>query len=548
MARMLPERLPEGLASDAEYDLFAAFANELDERYTVLAGVKWLTTGRRQAFEGEADFVIAHPERGLLVMEAKGGQISIDGATGQWSSVDRHGTRHTIKDPAEQAQRNCHSLRAKLEEAPASAQFRWEVGYAVALPDVRLRSTALGPGLPAQVVLDSDAYGNMQASIERIFAHTLGERQAPIGSAGIQALIDVLRPSWELQVALRAELRKERERFHTLTEQQSFVLDFLAGHRRALIDGCAGSGKTFLAVEKARRLASEGFDTLLTCFNKHLADWMRASIDPLPANLRVQNFHALAHELILKAGGTYTVPSGDRTRFFKEDVPTALFDLLGAFTTRFDAVIVDEGQDFEDEWWMPLLALLRSEETGICYIFYDSQQSIYTSGPTLPLDTQPHFLSRNLRNTQSIHRAFAAHYGDRQVECSGPEGRHPLHLNVADPGDALRKQLHRLVVEEGVPTEDIVVLTAASQARSRWKDHQRLGNLTLRWTLTPGHGEIAVSTIHSFKGLERPVAIVTELEKRSHPQHREQLELVAFSRASSELITISEAATPVPQA
>ena len=61
MARMYPERLPEGLASDAEYDLFTTFEQELDEHFTVFAGVKWLMKGRqRGAFQGEADFIIAH--------------------------------------------------------------------------------------------------------------------------------------------------------------------------------------------------------------------------------------------------------------------------------------------------------------------------------------------------------------------------------------------------------------------------------------------------------------------------------------------------------
>jgi hypothetical protein len=544
MARMFPERLPDGLASTAEYDLFAAFARELDDQFTVLAGVKWLTHHRRGSSEGEADFIVAHQQRGLLVVEAKGGRIRVDGRTGTWYSVDQHDNEHPIKNPIEQAQRNHYALLAKLRETPASAPFPWAVGHAIALPDARVRHTPLGPDVPPQIVLDSDAFGQMQAAVERLFAHALGERQTAFGSDGMQALLDVLRPSWEIQVALRAQLRSERERFHTLTEQQFFLLDFLAGHRRALIDGCAGSGKTFLAVEKARRLAREGFATLLTCFNKNLADWMREALHPLPPNLRVQHFHALAHDLIVAAGGQYHVPAeAERSRFFKHDVPELLFDLLGALQTRFDAIIVDEGQDFEEEWWMPLLALLRSEDDGICYIFYDGEQTIYTTGPALPFDSQPHFLSRNLRNTRAIHQEIAPHYAGRRVECIGPDGRKPLHLTVVDPTDTLRKQLHRLIVEEHIPAEDIVVLTAASQRRSRWQDGQRLGNLTLRWTLTPGHGEVAVATIHGFKGLERPVVIVTELDQLIRPDHRSQLELVAYSRATSELITITQ--TPV---
>jgi hypothetical protein len=537
---MYPERLPEGLASDAEYDLFTALHQELDEHFTVFAGVKWLMKGRqRGAFQGEADFIIAHPDRGLLVLEVKGGDISRDGASGQWHSVDRNGVRHLISDPIEQARRNSFALEDKLTEATATSGFSYPITHAIALPNARLKHAALGLDAPYQIVLDQDDFGAMQQAVERVLTFMLGDRQARIESRAMSALTDVISPNWEIQVALKSQLREERERFRTLTEEQFFLLDMLAGHRRALIDGCAGSGKTFLAVEKARRLANEGFETLLTCFNRNLAAAIRESLDPLPPTLRVQHFHELAYEFVQRACIPNEGPGDDSDRYFKETLPTLLLDAVDQLPDRFDAIVVDEGQDFQSEWWVPLEALLRTPEC-IWYVFYDGQQTIYTDGMSFPFESDPHFLPINLRNTQSIHRLIEPYYAGRSVRCRGPEGRPPKVITTANAVDALRQELHRLVNEEGIPGDDIVILTGKSLRRSGLHEGLKLGNLSLTWDTQPGANQIRVATIHSFKGLERPVVIVSELDDSAGGSRHDHLRLVACSRASSELILIQE--------
>ncbi len=541
MARMYPERLPDGLTSDAEYDLFATFEQELDEHFTVFAGVKWLLKGKqRGAFQGEADFIIAHPERGLLILEVKGGDISRDGATGQWHSVDRHGTRHVISDPIDQARRNSFALQDKLAEAPTTSGLTYPIAHAIALPNARTRHAALGLDAPSQIILDQDDFGSMQQAVERVMAFMLGDRQVPIGSTAIRALTDVISPTWEIQVALKSQLREERERFTTLTNEQFFLLDMLASHRRALVDGCAGSGKTILAVEKARRLASEGFNTLLTCFNRNLAASIRDSLDSMPPTLRIQHFHELAFEFVERASIPNEGPGNDSNRYFKETLPTLLLDAVDTLSERFDAIVVDEGQDFQSEWWVPLESLLRSPDS-IWYVFYDGQQSIYTEGMSLPFESEPHFLPVNLRNTQAIHRLIEPYYAGRPVRCRGPEGRPPKILTTSSVETALRQELHRLVNHEGIPGDDIVVLTGRSQRRSGWHEGLKLGNLSLTWESQPGTNQIRVATIHSFKGLERPVVIVTELDSGSSGPREDHLRLVACSRASSELILIEPA-------
>ncbi|CAN5586761.1 hypothetical protein BH23CHL2_BH23CHL2_11200 [soil metagenome] len=183
---------------------------------------------------------------------------------------------------------------------------------------------------------------------------------------------------------------------------------------------------------------------------------------------------------------------------------------------------------------MSLLELLRDPEEGIFYVFYDDQQAIYNRDQAYPFDIEPFELTENLRNTRAIHQHIARFYDDR-VRSAGPEGRPPVIVQTDEPLAALGEQLHRLVGEGHVAVSNFVVLTPASEARSRWKTGQRAGRYTLTWQDPPPDGQVLVSTIHSFKGLESPVVILTEMD-RYPDDHR--LYLVACSRAKHELVVI----------
>lgn len=538
MARMFPERLPEQVESAAERRLYQALEAQLDPSYTIIFSAKWLKKRPYAggALPGEADFVIAHPERGVLVLEVKGGGIGRQSETDAWTSRDRHGRRREIRDPVEQAKNNFYDLRRKLSEAPTTAPYHYGGGYGVVFPDILLTGSPLGPDVPREIVIDANDMSELPRAVERLLRYWLRDGAQTPGRRGVQALVELLRPTWFVRTPLALSLRSEESAFNELTEEQFRLLDFLSGQNRALITGCAGSGKTFLAIEKARRLADEGFDTLLTCFNKGLASWMRESLAPLPPNLRVQHFHELAHDLARDAGLPYQAPEeGDLSAYFNETLPELLLEATERLELRFDAIVVDEGQDFREEWWVPLMGLLAAPDEGIFYIFYDERQCIYTDEPSPPFAAAPFALTLNLRNTQAIHAQIAHHY-DARVACKGPDCRPPTFVTTADVEGELDRQLRRLITDERIDVNDIIVLTAASERRSRWKQGRRIGGQSLSWTLPGGPRQVRVGTIHGFKGLERPVVILTEFD----PDQQPQLALVAYSRAKSELIVIQD--------
>ena len=126
MARMYPEKIPPGMKSDAERRLFEQFRDEFSDEFLVFSQVHWLARRRSGgATDGEADFVIAHPRYGALVIEVKGGGIRRDAQTGQWFSIDRESAEHEIKDPFDQARRSMYALRDKIREAECTRRHSY---------------------------------------------------------------------------------------------------------------------------------------------------------------------------------------------------------------------------------------------------------------------------------------------------------------------------------------------------------------------------------------------------------------------------------------
>ena len=559
MALMYPTSLPDDVASAAERRLFRLFQAQLPDDFVVLHSVEWLVRERRFDRDGEADFLIVHPDLGILVLEVKGGGVRVDDQSGTWSTVDRHGEEHVLKrSPFDQAKHNAYALRDKLEEMPATRPFEYRVEYGVALPDVTVGSDGIGAYGHREKIIDSTDLPALEAAVRRVMGPP-GE-VSPLPKAAVDAVVDAFKPVREIvRRGLNAETLEAEEQIIRLTEQQYRVLDGLRLNTRALISGCAGSGKTMLALEKARRLAREGSRVLFTCFNRALAEWIREQLRGEPpevsGNVEVHHYHSLAYRWCDRAGVQIPpVPDDGTQHHFSKVVPEKFLEAIERTEERFDAVIVDEGQDFKTDWFVTLLYLLRDEDRGVYYIFYDDNQRIYTQEAVFPFDGVRYSLSVNCRNTQRIHEAVIRYYrGALPPTVQGPEGR---EIELVDarggrPLNGLSRALHRLVTEERVPRNHIVVLTPNSEAKSALKEGARVGTVELTWKPNPGPNQVRVATIYSFKGLESPIVVVAELDRLAARGTYDAVLYVALSRARSHVVVVGElpepaADTPAP--
>jgi hypothetical protein len=512
---MYPNQCDSSTRSSAERRLYDAFRERLDDSYIVFHHVAWLSLDRRkQPRDGEADFVLVHPKRGILILEVKGGGIRRIPQANTWITIDAQGYEEVIRNPVEQAKDSKFTLLTQLR----TMLSRYiTIGHAVAFPDIIVTATHLGTDLPREIILDATNMVDIATWVEQTFAYWSGTaltEEGQPGTEGVQALISLLGKQWELRPALWGQFVAEDEQFVRLTEEQYSVLDGLNRHRRMVISGFAGSGKTMIAVEKAMRLARQGFRVLLVCYNRFLARDLQQRLQK-QERLSIHTFHELCATLVEQAGIRFQEEVMRAVNWYDQILPNALLEALDHLEMRFDAIIVDEGQDFLEGWWTPLQLLLQDPDQDVLYILYDDNQCIYGHPSTLPLHDPPYLLTVNCRTTKHIHEQILHFYqGTSTPIARGPDGV-PVEFQIYESKDHLQVELmtllQKLTTEDRIPPEAILVLTPYSRKKSWIKAEQLVGTVGLDWN--PGPGQVRLATIHAFKGLERSVVILVELER-----------------------------------
>ncbi|HQY30285.1 MAG TPA: NERD domain-containing protein [Thermomicrobiales bacterium] len=541
---MIPPELNEMATSRAERLLFRELKAQLSDPYIVLHSVRWFAKVGGQTRDGEADFVIVHPDRGLLVIEVKGGAITWDPDCDQWTSRDGAGIEHAIHDPFAQAERSMHLLVDKLIGSPETCGFTWPYARLVAFPENLVRNLELPIWADRELVIDSSSLSLLTGQIAQAITHP---GQPGPGPAGVKALLRLFRPPVAFAPnGLAADLSDERAELLRLTDNQLIVLDALRQQRQIKVQGVAGSGKTILAMEQARRLAAEGFAVLFTCFNKALARDVDKKLNPQhgdePAVVTVRHFHQLAEELVAEAH--LSPPAGTdlwSSVYFEEILPQLMIEAIEQLGPRFDAIVVDEGQDFTDIWWLALDALFRKPEERIWAIFYDDNQRLYQRSTDYPIAGPPMLLTRNCRCTRAIQIEAGTYCPESLTgQVQGPAGRPIEQVPIGSGGllGALGGVLERLVHQEGIGADRIVVLTPRSMKATACSDGTTAGGFRLRWE-DGRPSDIAVRSIHGFKGLERDIVILVECE-RAHVETRDALMYVALTRARHHVIVIGE--------
>jgi hypothetical protein len=535
--------------------VYDALKGQLGRDWVVFYHVAWLGRVRDDALprDGEADFVVGHPELGILVIEVKGGGIRYDGATGQWSSRDGDGIIHSIKDPFDQATTSKHVLKRKVESLPDADFGPLKFGHAVFFPDLSREQVAVAewPAVAeCEVILTRDALDQVATGLRQVFAYWGAPARGFAGRALLEELQRMLAPVTELPNPLRLQVQDQEQEILRLTEQQFSALHWLSYTYRARLFGCAGSGKTMLAVEKARRLAREGLRTLLTCRSGMIAAWLEELTAPQrmgTGRLDVCSFEQLCERLARAAGVPLTPaasgPAGDAARYhaYPEALERAV---LARPDLRYDAILVDEGQDFADLWWLALEKCLREREDGVFYVFHDDNQKVYTNAATVPGGLHPFPLTENVRNTRTIHRRLVPYYqGEKPSMPVGPAGR-AVETHACPDRATLRQTLgetlDRLILVEGIAPRDVVVLTPRPLDESDVPGIVSTRQLRVVAGAARGATEIPCFNVADFKGLERPVILVAELGPDLAADAARWIATcyVAFSRARSYLVIL----------
>ena len=426
---------------------------------------------------------------------------------------------------------------------------RFNLGYAVFVPGVGDGDRLRGPDAPREIIGDRRDLSRLDAWVGQAFDYWAGEADSGqrIGARGVDAIVALFARTVSTRPLLSARIADEDTARLSLTIRQAAILDVLRRQRRVMIAGGAGTGKTLIAREKAVRLASEGMRTLLLCYNRGLADHLREQCAGIEG-LDVATFHQVCHRWIrrvkakdgrdLLAEARADLPRADE---FDHHMPMALANAVDALGPHYDAIVVDEAQDFGDEYWLPIEMLLTRPDDAMLYVFLDENQDIYRRSANIPVPGDPMVLDRNCRNTDSIHAAAYGHYRGAAVvapEIAGVVVERLIAPDVERQARSIGTSVTRLVTNEGVAPHEIAILLcdpADRPARERV-----LGNLPLPATVKLGRvedygpGNLTVDTVARFKGLERAVVILWAFDGCDAERDRETL-YVGMSRAKSVL-------------
>lgn len=555
MAKVIPE-LQDGeldvLPSRAEARLYRALRDELADDVLVLFSVTWVSaTSRGSPRDGEADFVVFDPRSGMLVIEVKGGGISYHADTGEWSSVDSEGMRHAIKDPFRQACAEKHSLLGLLKSHSSwrkTGNRRIAAGHAVFFPDVSDLRPLTGPQRPKPLVGGREDLLDLQRFVSEALTYWSASDSAlrPLGNDGLECVRKCFCSDIDVRPLISVRLRDEEERRIRLTAQQARFLRSLGSHVRAAICGGAGTGKTILAIEKAKDTAARGLRTLLLCYNRPLSDWMKR-VMPARQNLHVMTFHQLCEwraGIVLKESGRDLLAEARAVypgaSHYEAHLPHILAVSTDILHDTYDAVIVDEGQDFSDDYWLPLELLLTDPNKSALYVFYDQNQAVYRDARHFPVAEPPFVLTVNCRNTRNIHEAAYRYFEGEITEPCEIEGapiKPLLAPTLSDQVKLIATEIRWLIAQHRVEASQVAVLVSSTAKHSMYEAlrAQPLPG-SVRWAVEDhcANNCVVVDTIGRFKGLESAVVFLW-LSVDLDPKDDASIIYVGTSRAKSML-------------
>lgn len=548
MAIMWPRKLPPEITStilrSTECRVYERLRETLDDTFVVFYSRPWLgLKPDGEEIDGECDFVVAHPEYGMLAIEVKGGAVDYDPAGEKWTSKDRWECVHKIKNPIIQAKQSKYQILQKLNDSNEIGYRRIRARHGVIFPDSRnTEGKYLGADIPENLIcfMEDFNYDFREWILERMGASDgYDYSEKPLGDDGIQALENILARPIHLHFPLGKIISDDDHEIGVYTQQQYQILNFIKNIPQALISGGAGTGKTILAIEEAIRLAQMGMRVLLTCYNKPLAQMIRKKTEGIDL-IEVANFHELCHRYAETSGTKCPDDVSDNDLWntvypgiFKEVV-------LEEPRLQFDAIIVDEGQDFRSHWFDSLNAALNKEGYSVLRIFYDSNQSIYDFEAGFPKDISvvPLPLNRNLRNTQHICEILKCYYSGPELIAAGPQGREVEWMKVDTESDipsVLDSVVRDLTEKEGVVPSDITILTDSRKKFGTIAPDVRCAGIICHRCDALRPNGITLDTVRRFKGLESPVVIF--ILSRELATDRELL-YVGLSRARAQLIVI----------
>ena len=513
MAVIVPEDFDTSTLPHSERRVLKALSEQLDDGWYLVPSIRIAHRGQ----DREIDILAISANHGALVLEVKGGGVRVEG--GRWFSYDK-----SIKNPLEQGSGAKYALLDLMPRSGAGDRSLF-ITHAAVLPDVIAPPGGLGPDAPKKLLIDKADLDDPIRAIEQIL------RRETVPPERVDVLIRTVRPNITLTVENGRYYDAAKRAIDASTKERLGAARSMDANPRVLIEGGAGTGKTWLVVDWARRALERGERTAVVCFNRPMADRLASLLAGTDAV--VDTYHGLGLGLLEPFG--FAAPTDAGPEFWQKAVTKELGKRARKIGTPFDTIIVDEAQDLRPKWLDSLRALLDPDGPARLLMVMDPAQAIYVDKWK---DSDEFFRSTldvNLRNSRSIGELCARLGGPPHLQ-DNPAGARPWTMPAISGAKELVKRvgsaLDRLIAD-GVPPGEIAVLTSRRADRDRLLE-AGAGKIALtRWEERDS-GAVMCETIHRTKGLEWTAVIIATLDDPIE----ERLLYIGASRARMELVGV----------
>ncbi|HET8602240.1 MAG TPA: NERD domain-containing protein [Segeticoccus sp.] len=521
--------------TNSEREVWEELVRTLPDGAIVLANVR-LTDERK---DHEADLVVVIPGAGVVV-EVKGGSVFVEGDT--WRQR-RSGDVVTIH-PVDQARDSKYALRFYIESDPrwrdsSRTRIRW--AHSVVLPYSEVDADFAMPDCPRWCVHGRADLGRLAERLTDVALRQESGHRVP-DEGDCDLIVEILQGRHLPMPDPTADADDRAAVADRLTQEQAALLKVTRLLNRVEVRGGAGSGKTVMALTQAKELTRGRADVkaqrvALVCYSIGLAEYFKRQLAGVPRRQRPAFVGTFAD-----LGRLWGAPTGSRedSDFWERELPRRMATLASELDDghKFDAIIVDEAQDFADEWWTPLVRALRDEETGGLFVYSDENQRIFARFGQPPVPLIPLVLDTNLRNTRQIASVFGP-LAPLRMTCRGGDGPEVTFLSApADDALEVADEQVELLLDEGWKAADVALLTTGKRHPVQRERQEALGQEGY-WASFWEDDDVFYGHVLGCKGLERRAVVLCVNESEARERSRERL-YVGLSRATDRLVVVGD--------
>ena len=550
---------------ESEKIVFEAFKKLKDPNIIIYYSRNYLYRTFHDTFsDGEiADFLIIHPNKGIIFVESKNGIISYNKNEGQWYQNEKS----LKKDPIEQAMEHKKKFLRKLKNE-TNIQINIPTIHAVlfpATPKPELLKKEFRFDIKPEMMMWRENFITLNDSINKIFALQKSHNFLnPLDLRKIHTLFmgqDLINP---LRNILKASV--EDQNIHlSENQEQILVAMFNNLNKKIAIRGLAGTGKTILLAQRAVDVINQHKRVLILTKTKPLNKFLQLLTKVTDIRLTITWIDFFVRSIFKKCNEPYSYAKGaeDDREHFDNYVPNMCLNIFEKYPDeKYDLILVDESQDFHKNWYEALCFAKKDE--GQIFFFYDPFQEQIDNSMISDLekaeDVMDFPLTLNFRNTWEItsllQKLITSFYPENKMIYAKPienHGQKPDLIEIKDWDEQIKKiteTIEKLVKKEKIIPKNIAVIYDGSMKPPKKDDLSLTKEIKKKgyeiisaeeysepYLNKSKENNITLDSIRRFKGLEKTVIILTNL----HEVTKETVKnlYTGLSRARAHIIIIS---------